>query len=81
MRLSWTGTGAESLDERGTGANNGQTVDVMAHALGFGVGLLGGVAVAALKPASGLLSRTPQWLTGLLALVPLLLAWIRALSS
>jgi len=79
--LSWTGTGAESLDERGTGATNGQTVDVMAHALGFGVGLLGGAAVAALKPASRLLSRTPQWLAGLFALVPLLLAWIRALSS
>jgi len=76
--LSWTGTGAQSLEEPGGGT--GPTVDVVAHALGFGVGLLAG-AGAALEPASRVLSRVPQWLTGLLALVPLAVGWIRALSS
>jgi rhomboid protease GluP len=76
--LSWTGTGAQSLEEPGGDA--GPTVDVVAHALGFGVGLLAG-AGAALEPASRVLSRVPQWLSGLLALVPLAVGWIRALSS
>jgi rhomboid protease GluP len=76
--LSWTGTGAQSLEEPGGGT--GPTVDVVAHALGFGVGLLAG-AGAALEPASRVLSRVPQWLAGVLALVPLAVGWIRALSS
>jgi len=76
--LSWTGTGAQSLDEPGGGA--GQTVDVLAHALGFAVGLLAG-AGAALESVSRVLARVPQWLAGLLALVPVAVGWIRALSS
>lgn len=76
--LSWTGTGAESIEEPGSGA--GQSVDVLAHALGFAVGLLVG-AGAALEPATRILNRVPQWLAGLLALVPLFAGWIRALSS
>jgi hypothetical protein len=44
------------------------------------VGLLAG-AGAALEPASRVLSRVPQWLAGVLALVPLAVGWIRALSS
>ena len=76
--LSWTGTGGQSLEEPGGGA--GQTVDVVAHALGFAVGLLAG-AGAALEPVSRVLNRVPQWLAGLLALVPLAVGWIRALSS
>jgi rhomboid protease GluP len=76
--LSWTGTGAQSLDEPGNAS--GQTVDVVAHALGFAVGLLAG-AGAALKSVSRVLDRVPQWLAGLLALVPLVVGWIRALSS
>jgi rhomboid protease GluP len=76
--LSWTGTGAQSLEEPGGGA--GQTVDVVAHALGFAVGLLAG-AGAALESVSRVLNRVPQWLAGLLALVPLAVGWIRALSS
>jgi membrane associated rhomboid family serine protease len=75
--LSWTGTGGQSLDEPG-GA--GQTVDVVAHALGFAVGLLAG-AGAALESVSRVLDRVPQWLAGLLALVPVAVGWIRALSS
>jgi rhomboid protease GluP len=78
--LSWTGTGGESLDQPGTGGGVGQTVDVLAHALGFAVGL-GVGAVAALKAAARVLDRVPQWLAGLLALLPLVVAWIRALSS
>jgi membrane associated rhomboid family serine protease len=76
--LSWTGTGGQSLDEPGGGA--GQTVDVVAHALGFAVGLLAG-AGAALESVSRVLNRVPQWLAGLLALVPVAVGWIRALSS
>jgi membrane associated rhomboid family serine protease len=76
--LSWTGTGGESLDQPGNGS--GQSVDVLAHALGFVVGL-GAGAAAAITAAARVLNRIPQWLTGLLALVPLILAWIRALSS
>lgn len=77
--LSWTGTGGESIDQPGTGGA-GLTVDVLAHALGFFVGL-GAGAAAALQAASRVLDRVPQWLTGLLALVPLAVAWIRALGS
>lgn len=76
--LSWTGTGAQSLEEPGGGG--GQTVDVVAHALGFAVGLLVG-AGAALESVSRVLNRVPQWLAGLLALVPVVVGWIRALSS
>jgi membrane associated rhomboid family serine protease len=78
LLLSWTGTGAQSLEEPGGDA--GPTVDVVAHALGFGVGLLAG-AGAGLEPASRVLNRVPQWLAGVLALVPLAVGWIRALSS
>jgi membrane associated rhomboid family serine protease len=74
--LAWTGTGGESLDEPGTGA--GQSVDVAAHALGFVVGAL--AAVSAQRMA-GVLHRVPQWLTGLLALVPIVASWSHALSS
>ena len=77
--LSWTGTGGESIDQPGS-VGTGLTVDVLAHALGFVVGLAAG-AVAALKAAGRVLDRVPQWLAGLLALLPLALAWVRALSS
>jgi membrane associated rhomboid family serine protease len=77
--LSWTGTGGESLDQPGSGGA-GQSVDVLAHALGFAVGLCAG-AVAAVATTARLLDRVPQWLAGLLALVPLVLAWMRALHS
>jgi rhomboid protease GluP len=79
IMLSWTGTGGESIDQPGTGSA-GQSVDVLAHALGFAMGLCAGAAVA-LGSVARVLDRVPQWLAGLLALVPLLLAWIRALSS
>ena len=77
--LSWTGTGGESIDQPGS-VGTGLTVDVLAHALGFVVGL-GAGAVAAWKAAGRVLDRVPQWLAGLLALLPLALAWVRALSS
>jgi rhomboid protease GluP len=76
--LGWTGTGAESVDA--PVKPTGDTVDVVAHVLGFGVGLLFG-AGAAFTPAARVLGRVPQWLTGSLALVPLLVAWIAALNS
>lgn len=76
--LSWTGTGAESLDE--PNRSGGNTVDVAAHVLGFAVGVLFG-AGAALPSVLRVLDRVPQWLTGLLALVPLVVAWSFALRS
>ncbi len=78
--LSWTGTGGESLDDPAAGQGSGLSVDVAAHALGFGTGLLAG-AGAALRGATRMLNRVPQWLAGLLALVPVTVSWIRALSS
>lgn len=81
IMLSWTGTGGESPDQPGGGGQSVDvSVDVLAHALGFAVGLCAGAGVA-LGAASRVLDRVPQWLAGLLALVPLVLAWIRALSS
>jgi rhomboid protease GluP len=78
--LSWTGTGGESIDQPGSVGGGGQSVDVLAHALGFAVGLAAG-AGAARGAASRMLDRVPQWLAGLLALIPLFLAWLRALNS
>jgi membrane associated rhomboid family serine protease len=75
--LSWTGTGAESVNGESGG---GQTVDVVAHALGFAVGA-GLGAVAAVPTVSRMLARVPQWLVGLAALAPLAAAWVRALAS
>lgn len=76
--LGWTGTGAESVDM--PVKPSGDTVDVAAHALGFAVGLLFG-AGAALNSAARVLDRVPQWVTGALALVPVVVAWIAALNS
>jgi membrane associated rhomboid family serine protease len=65
--LGWTGT-------------EGQGTDVVAHALGFGVGALLGATVA--FPSIGrVLDRLPQWLAGLAALTPLTVSWIFALKS
>ncbi len=78
--LSWTGTGGESLDDPASGQGGGQSVDVAAHALGFAAGALAG-AGAAPQSATRMLNRVPQWLAGLVALVPIAVAWIRALAS
>lgn len=77
--LGWTGTGGESLEDRGLGGA-GPSVDVAAHALGFAVGLLAG-ATAALSASRRLLDLLPQWLAGLIALGPIALSWLLALSS
>lgn len=76
--LGWTGTGgAEATGPRGA---DGAEVDVVAHALGFAIGLLPGAA-AAWRPVARVLGRLPQWLMGLAALALLAWAWWRALSS
>jgi membrane associated rhomboid family serine protease len=75
--LSWTGTGAEAVHAQMPG---NQTVDVLAHALGFAVGA-GLGAVAAMPTVTGMLARVPQWLLGVVALAPLAVAWVRALAS
>jgi rhomboid protease GluP len=79
--LSWTGTGAQSMNPEGNGGQTvDQTVDVVAHALGFAVGA-GLGAVAAMPTVTRMLTRVPQWLVGLVALAPLVVAWARALAS
>jgi hypothetical protein len=77
LLLAWTGTGGGSLEEPGSGD---PSVDVAAHALGFGVGLLAGTAVS-MKGVSRVLDRVPQWVSGVLALVPIVASWLRALNS
>ena len=76
--LGWTGTGGESVDQ--PGKPSGETVDIAAHVLGFVVGLLLG-AGAARTFASRVLNHVPQWIAGLLAFVPLIVAWLAALRS
>jgi rhomboid protease GluP len=75
--LSWTGSGGQGMDGQEA---SGPVIDVVAHALGFGVGVLLGAAVA-VESLDQLLDRLPQWLTGLLALVPVGLCWGLALTS
>jgi membrane associated rhomboid family serine protease len=65
--LAWLGTA-------------GDGTDVVAHVLGFTVGILIG-ATAALPPVSRVLRRIPQWIAGLAALASLALAWRCALLS
>jgi membrane associated rhomboid family serine protease len=73
-------TGAVLLAWFGSGDSNtpGQ-VDVIAHALGFGMGLLLGAA-ASRAAARRLLRRVPQWLTGCLAVAQITLTWYLALG-
>jgi rhomboid protease GluP len=72
LLLAWTGSGGESAE--------GQGIDVVAHALGFAVGVLMGVLVAG-RAVGNALGRLPQWLTGVLALTPVVVSWALALSS
>jgi membrane associated rhomboid family serine protease len=55
-------------------------VDVVAHVLGFAVGVLLGL-VAGSAAISRRLARVPQWVTGLIALLELATAWGLALRS
>jgi rhomboid protease GluP len=57
----------------------GEGTDLVAHALGFIVGGLLGV-LAAIRAVDLRLNRVPQWLTGLLALGSLAVAWACALA-
>ena len=72
-------TGAVLLAWFGSGdADTPGQVDVVAHALGFGVGLLLGVT-ASRALARKLLRQVPQWMSGLLATAQITLAWFLAL--
>lgn len=73
-------TGAVLLAWFGSGdpATPGQ-VDVVAHALGFGLGLLLGV-VTSRGRVRELSRQIPQWMTGTLAVTQIGLAWFLALS-
>jgi rhomboid protease GluP len=77
LLLAWTGSGGGDLND----ARRLDTgVDVLAHALGFvlGVGLGVGTAVRRVSVA---LDRVPQWLKGLGAVSVIAIAWARALGS
>jgi membrane associated rhomboid family serine protease len=79
--LGWTGTGGDGMNGPGGGnGGGGQTVDVVAHALGFAVGTLLGTVVA-LQPVTRVLDRIPQWIVGLAALAPIAVSWVLALAS
>jgi membrane associated rhomboid family serine protease len=71
LLLTWLGSG---------GNDSAGEVDVAAHAMGFTLGLLLGIAVARsrLQP---LLARIPQWTTGLVALGGIAVAWSLALRT
>jgi membrane associated rhomboid family serine protease len=58
----------------------GEETDLVAHALGFIVGVLIG-SVAALPAIERALRRVPQWLSGLGALASIALAWTCALLN
>ena len=58
----------------------GKDTDVMAHVLGFGIGVLLG-AVAALPAVRQRLHRLRQWPAGLAAIAIMAAAWALALSS
>ena len=58
----------------------GEGTDLIAHALGFVVGCILGASIATHR-VEALLSRVPQWLSGLAALAALSIAWRHALSA
>ncbi len=58
----------------------GEGTDLVAHALGFVVGCLLGATIAT-RGVEALLNRVPQWLSGLVAVAMLSLAWAYALSA
>jgi membrane associated rhomboid family serine protease len=74
--LGWTGTGGGDPTQPAAS----QSVDIVAHLLGFVTGAALGV-VAALPSVQRLLLRVPQWATGLAALAQILIAWGFALRS
>jgi rhomboid protease GluP len=58
----------------------GKNTDVMAHVLGFGIGVLFG-AIAALPAIRQRMHRLPQWPAGLAAIAIMAAAWAFALAS
>ncbi|HEY1726183.1 MAG TPA: rhomboid family intramembrane serine protease [Steroidobacteraceae bacterium] len=77
--LGWFGTGGDAGDITAGEAAPVLQVDIVAHALGFLVGGLLGVA-AAQPPLRVWLSRAPQWALGLAAWASIAIAWSFALA-
>lgn len=71
--LSWFGIGDQD-------PNAPATTDVVAHALGFLMGVLLG-ALAAQPRMRQLTARVPQWLAGAMALLSIAIAWAFALKT
>jgi membrane associated rhomboid family serine protease len=65
--LGWLGTAGEGTD-------------IVAHALGFVVGVALGACIGLPAPERAL-RRVPQWLPGAAALGSIAIAWVCALSS
>jgi membrane associated rhomboid family serine protease len=81
LLLGWLGSGGAGGDEPPSpGESGADSVDVVAHILGFVVGGALG-ALVALEPIERAISRVPQWLSGLAALATLGVAWACALAS
>jgi membrane associated rhomboid family serine protease len=82
LLLGWLGAGGAAGDDAppGSGESGADSVDVVAHVLGFLVGAALG-ALAALAPVERAINRVPQWLSGLSALAVLAVAWAYALRS
>jgi membrane associated rhomboid family serine protease len=72
--LGWFGVGDAEADATAA------PTDVVAHVLGFTVGIVLG-ALMAQRPVRRLSAAVPQWLAGLAALASIALAWICALRS
>jgi rhomboid protease GluP len=73
--LGWFGSGGGGEESAAP-----TQIDIVAHAIGFGVGCLLG-ALAAQPRARDMLARVPQWLSGLAALASIVIAWSFALAS
>ncbi|MGC4028849.1 MAG: rhomboid family intramembrane serine protease [Steroidobacteraceae bacterium] len=58
----------------------GEGTDLFAHALGFVMGMLGGVLVSQ-AAAAGVIRRVPQWGSGSAALGLIVMAWAQALGT
>jgi membrane associated rhomboid family serine protease len=77
--LGWLGAGEEHTDVFGHVVPDAHT-DVVAHVVGFAMGIGLGVVVAVPR-VMRVLSKIPQWASGVIALSMIAVAWLFALSS
>jgi membrane associated rhomboid family serine protease len=75
--LGWFGSGGGGEETAATAVTQ---IDIVAHAAGFVVGCVLG-ALAARPALQAALDRVPQWLSGLVALGSIVIAWVFALAT